>query len=260
MNYINNIKVQKPLINCITNKVTINDVANAILSMGGSPLMTSNKIELEDVISVSKALYLNLGALSDVETNVYIYAIEMAKKYKKPIVFDAVAVGGSQYRKDAAQEILHQNLTVVHGNYSEISYLSEGIRNTKGVDSEDIKVEIMIERTKKAAIKYNTIVFTTGPVDIISNGTESYLVKNSSPLLEKITGAGCIVSGLVATAIAANDDPLMSTVYAGAFMALAGELAEKDMRGLGDFKVNLFNHLSNLDDKILKEEMRIEKI
>ena len=35
------VRNKKPIVHCITNNVTINDCANAILSVGGSPIMTN---------------------------------------------------------------------------------------------------------------------------------------------------------------------------------------------------------------------------
>ena len=39
MNYIKKLREVKPLVHNITNYVTVNDVANAILAIGGSPIM-----------------------------------------------------------------------------------------------------------------------------------------------------------------------------------------------------------------------------
>jgi hydroxyethylthiazole kinase len=40
MEYIKNIREKTPLIHFITNYVTVNDVANATLAIGASPIMT----------------------------------------------------------------------------------------------------------------------------------------------------------------------------------------------------------------------------
>ena len=40
MNYIKKLREVKPLVHNITNYVTVNDVANAILAIGGSPIMS----------------------------------------------------------------------------------------------------------------------------------------------------------------------------------------------------------------------------
>ena len=40
---IKNVKEQNPLVHCITNSVTMNDCANALLAVHGSPMQMSNK-------------------------------------------------------------------------------------------------------------------------------------------------------------------------------------------------------------------------
>ena len=44
-------KVRKavPLIHCITNYVTVNDVANMVLAVGGSPIMADDLEEVEEI-------------------------------------------------------------------------------------------------------------------------------------------------------------------------------------------------------------------
>ena len=45
-----------PLVHCITNYVTVNDVANCILAIGASPIMADDIAEAADITSISKAL------------------------------------------------------------------------------------------------------------------------------------------------------------------------------------------------------------
>ena len=42
---ISNIRRQSPLIHCITNYVTANDVANMILAIGGAPIMADGILD-----------------------------------------------------------------------------------------------------------------------------------------------------------------------------------------------------------------------
>ena len=46
---LNEVRAHAPLVHCITNYVTVNDVANVILACGGSPIMSD---EPQDVVSV----------------------------------------------------------------------------------------------------------------------------------------------------------------------------------------------------------------
>jgi len=49
----------------MTNQVVMNDTANVTLHIGGSPIMSSAKEEIEDLLKHSKALVLNYGTLTN---------------------------------------------------------------------------------------------------------------------------------------------------------------------------------------------------
>ena len=49
-----------PLVQCITNFVTVNDCANMILAAGGSPTMAHDLREVEESVAGVQALVLNL--------------------------------------------------------------------------------------------------------------------------------------------------------------------------------------------------------
>ena len=55
MNYIKKLREVKPLVHNITNYVTVNDVANAILAIGGSPIMSDEITEVAQMTSISNA-------------------------------------------------------------------------------------------------------------------------------------------------------------------------------------------------------------
>ena len=58
------IKHRRPLIHHITNVVTVNDCANITLAIGASPIMATAQEEVEEIVSLSKALVLNIGTLT----------------------------------------------------------------------------------------------------------------------------------------------------------------------------------------------------
>ena len=61
---LKNIKEKNALTHCITNSVTINDCANAVLAIGGSPFMAEDAEELEEVVTIADVLVINIGKLS----------------------------------------------------------------------------------------------------------------------------------------------------------------------------------------------------
>ena len=45
-----------PLVHCITNYVTVNDCANALLACGGSPIMSDEPEDVADITSICGCL------------------------------------------------------------------------------------------------------------------------------------------------------------------------------------------------------------
>lgn len=62
--YLDRVREASPLVHCITNYVTVNDVANAILAVGGSPIMSDEPDEVADITAICDALDLNIGTLN----------------------------------------------------------------------------------------------------------------------------------------------------------------------------------------------------
>ena len=46
---LENVRNKRPLVHCITNYVSANDCANALLAIGASPIMADDKNEAEDM-------------------------------------------------------------------------------------------------------------------------------------------------------------------------------------------------------------------
>ena len=76
-----------PLIHCITNYVTVNDCANVLLAIGASPVMADAKEEVEEFVSISSGLVLNLGTINSRVANSMLLAGKKAKSefIKEPI-------------------------------------------------------------------------------------------------------------------------------------------------------------------------------
>lgn len=55
------VRANVPLIHNITNYVTVNDVANAVLAIGASPIMADDIGEAGDISAISSALVINMG-------------------------------------------------------------------------------------------------------------------------------------------------------------------------------------------------------
>ena len=62
MDYVHQILDKRPLVHCITNIVTVNDCANALLAVGASPTMAHHPEEMEEIQKGCDALICSLGA------------------------------------------------------------------------------------------------------------------------------------------------------------------------------------------------------
>ena len=112
-----------PLVQCITNFVTVNDCANIILAAGGSPTMASHPLEVEEAVCGVQALVCNMGAIDKVDS--MILAGKAANRLGIPVILDPVGAGGTQLRRDAVKRLLDEvHFAVIRGNASEIRYFA----------------------------------------------------------------------------------------------------------------------------------------
>lgn len=257
-----NIKNIKPLVHNITNYVTANDVANAELAIGASAVMADSPLEVKDITSLSDALNLNIGTLSLKKLKAMIISAELANKLDIPVVLDLVGVGASGFRYKAVRTLLKRvHFSVIKGNSSEIESLVLKNQSEKGVDAKDeghiIYDKRFLDSLRVFCKTNNTVVVITGREDLIIDEKNHYIIKNGSSLLTNITGAGCMLSGIIAASVGANRDNVKAAaVLAVLMLDVSSELAQNRMTkdsGSASFKTYLIDELNNLTyDKIDK--------
>ena len=267
------IRAKNPLTHCITNSVTINDCANAVLAIGGSPFMAEDAEELEEVVTIADAVVINIGKLSKEQINSMNISAEVANKTGTPIVLDPVGVGVTELRNKTTLNLINNyEIAVIRGNISEIKAIAKLIgvidenNAAKGVD---VNVDDMIteenlkdngEIIKEVAIKLNTTVLASGPIDILSDGKTTIAIDNGDDMMPLITGSRCMLSSIVGSCVGAST-PLEGTLVAILAMNLAGEKArakvdEKD-EGTGSFRAYLIDYLYKTNGESLANESNI---
>ena len=113
-----------PLVDCINNFVTVNDCANILLAVGGSPTMASDIREVQETAAAASALLCNLGAIDKVES--MILGGQAANRAGKPVVFDPVGAGNTSLRRAESARLLDAvQFAVIRGNASEIRALAQ---------------------------------------------------------------------------------------------------------------------------------------
>lgn len=268
------IKEKNPLTHCITNSVTINDCANAALAIGGSPFMAEDAEELEEVVSIADVLVINIGKLSKEQIEAMKISAATANKTNTPIVLDPVGVGVTELRNRTTLDLIENyNITAIRGNISEIKAIAKLVgvideNNTaKGVDVniDDIITEENLpangELIKELALKLNTTILASGPIDILSDGETTIAIDNGDDMMPLITGSGCMLSTIVGSCIGGST-PLEGSLVAILAMNIAGEKArakveEKD-EGTGSFRAYLIDYLYKTNAETLVNESNIK--
>lgn len=200
--YIGYIKNTAPNVHCLTNVVTMLDVANMLLAAGGSAIMAQDIKEVEEITQITSATLLNMGVPSDEKIAAYIKAGKYANELGHPVIFDPVGVGASNYRKSCAEEILKNvNPDIIRCNQEEAKVLlglnSEIVSN--GVES---SIKLTEREQKKTAIalanKFDTIAFISGSLDTISDGNIVLKIDGGDSRMRRVSGTGCMLSALCA--------------------------------------------------------------
>lgn len=226
------VRENAPLVQCITNFVTVNDCANIILAAGGSPTMAMDAREVEEAVRDASALVCNMGAIESVDA--MILAGKEANRLKKPVILDPVAAGGTQLRRDAAQELLENvQFSVIRGNASEIRFLAGQQTTGSGVDVSALdavteeNLPMAAEMLKALAKKTGSVIAVSGVLDVISDGERTMVLQNGCAAMSRITGSGCMLTSLIgAFCGAVPQDTFLAACAATAVMGIAGELAE----------------------------------
>ncbi len=258
--YMECVRKMKPLVHHITNYVTVNDCANICICSGGSPVMTDELKDLDDMVSISNAVVLNMGTLNERTVESMMHAGIAAKKKGVPVVFDAVGAGATAYRKNVAKLIIDRvKPDIVKGNEGEISFLSGIEGGVRGVDSASSNDNIGRD-VKALAKKLGCIVASTGKTDYVSDGDVLYELSNGDDMEGNVSGTGCMVTSVIGSYVGANGAKAESVAIAISAFNIAAEHAAKNCRGPGSFKVALFDELFSLKLGELDSEIRIQKL
>ena len=266
---LDRVRERRPLIHCITNYVTANDVANLLLACGASPIMADEPEEVEEITARCAGLCLNLGTPSRRTIPSLMRAGVKAGELGSPVVLDPVGVGASTLRLRTAQDLMARvPFTVLRGNVSELRALAGGQEHTRGVDAggADAVTEAELERgvafAKGTARRTGTVVAVTGAIDLVSDGEQCVVIRNGRPEMGLVTGTGCQLSALTAACLAASPErPLEAAAAAVCAMGVAGELAWARMSpqdGNATYRDRIIDAVCRMDGAALEKGANYE--
>jgi hydroxyethylthiazole kinase len=262
------VREKNPLVHNITNYVTVNDVANAILAVGASPIMSDEPDDVEDITSICAGLNINIGTLNSSSIKSMFLAGKKSAENHHKILLDPVGAGASRLRTKTALDLLAEiPFDVIRGNVSEIKTLASGRGTTKGVDADiadsvtEENLDDAVSFVKKFAAEKNCVVAVTGKIDLVSDAEKCFVIKNGRAEMGRITGTGCQLSGIATAFICAAENILEGTATAVCAMGLAGEIAWSRMqRGDGNstYRNRIIDALYNMTGEDLEKGARYE--
>lgn len=260
--YLENVRKSVPLVHNITNYVTVNDVANVLLACGGSPIMSDEPEDVEDITSICGGLNINIGTLHKSSIEAMLKAGRRANALGHAVLLDPVGAGASALRTATAVKLMKElRLDVIKGNISEIKTLAAGSGTTKGVDADAadaVTEETLagtVEFVKAFAASTGSIIAVTGAIDLVADSERCYVIRNGRPEMGKITGTGCQLSGMMTAYITASpDEKLDAAAAAVCVMGVAGELGQERMQagdGNSTYRNRIIDAIYNMDAETL---------
>ncbi len=262
MSVIELVKTRRPVVHCITNYVTAESVANALLAAGASPIMTDDPEEVADVDRIADAVCLNLGTWSRSRERAILTSAKAARGRGIPIALDPVGVGASDVRLETARRLIFDiGVDIIRGNSSEIATLA-GHTVRAGIDASASSDDASLYAARELARSAHAVVAVTGATDIVANADTAYAFHGGSAMMKYVTGVGCRLTALSA-AYAACVGIREGALYAVAAMDACGKIAEAETArgraaGVGTFAVYLNDAIFNLTENDIKELVSYE--
>jgi hydroxyethylthiazole kinase len=254
------LRQRRPLVQCLTNVVSANFVANVLLSAGASPAMVDNPEEAALFAGVADAVLVNLGTPTTAQVESMHLAAAAAQAAGRPWVLDPIAAGGLPWRGGVAAELLRHRPSVVRGNASEVIGLAGLGGGSRGVDSSADPSGAV--GAAQELLVHAVAVSASVPIDHVVGriGGRPALVKvgGGSALLPRVTATGCALGAVTAAYVAVAPDPLTAVVAAHVHFAVAAEVAETFAKGPASFASAFVDALDTLDEAALRERARIE--
>ena len=266
---LENVRAKTPLVHNITNYVTVNDVANVLLAAGGSPIMSDDADDVEDIMSICGGLNINIGTLNKNTIPSMFLAGKKANELGHIVLLDPVGAGASRLRTDTANRLMQEvRFDAVRGNISEIKTLCTGSGTTKGVDADavDAVTEANLDNgvalVKAFARQAGCIIAVTGAIDLVSDGERCWCIRNGRAEMSRITGTGCQLSALMTAFLVANPDHKLDAAAAAVcMMGLAGEIGWANMQpgdGNSTYRNRIIDAIFNMTGDALEKGAKYE--
>ncbi len=235
----------KPLVLCLTNHVTMDFMANCLLSLGAAPIMTQDERELDELVQICHVVNLNIGTLDTAFIERANLVTALAQKYNKPIILDPVGAGATQVRTSSSRSLM-ASASIIRGNASEILALFDNVNKTLGVEATH-QVSDATHSAIMLAREHQCTVVVSGERDFITDGRQEEHLGFGSPLMSLVTGMGCTLTAVIAAFKAVITDAHEAARLATAYYSLCGSLAASKTEKPGSFRTLFIDELFAAD-------------
>ncbi len=242
-----------PRVHCLTNPVTMQDVANVLLAAGGSAIMASDLAEVAQITTLCQATLLNTGVPSREKFAACRLAGRKANELAHPVVLDPVGVGASSFRQEELWKLLSEvETSIIRCNQEEacvLLHMESGFSG--GVESAvALGLERQEELARRLAKAYGCTAMVSGEADVVSDGKECSVLTGGDGRIRRLTGSGCMLSALCALFSGTGIDAYQAACAAGHVWKessrRAGLRVDAKRGGMGSFHRYLFDELDLL--------------
>ncbi|WP_336001239.1 hydroxyethylthiazole kinase [Halorientalis halophila] len=240
-----------PLVNCITNDVTVNDVANVVLHWGGLPVMSDDPGDAPEMVAGAQGLLLNMGTVSEAGLETFLATGESAMEHDVPIVVDPVGVGATSVRDEAAERLVTDlDPTVIKGNYGEITALAGETADVRGVESVG-EYDDIVPTAQAVAEGTGAVVIASGVTDVVATADRAFEVDVGDARMGEFVGSGCMLGATAAVFAGSVADPLDASLAATVAFGRAGERAAAgaygEFEGPASYRIAFLDATAGLD-------------
>lgn len=253
------VRRQKPVVHHLTNWVTINDCAQIVKTIGGSPVMAHAPEEVAAMAGIASALVLNIGTLTSDFVESMTLAARAANQKGIPVILDACGAGATALRDEKIRALLQAaRISIIKGNASEIARVAGANARTRGVDACEVEGDLAALCQSLARTR-QLVAVATGREDLVADGRQTYRVGNGHELMTAVVGTGCMAASIIGAFAAVEPDLGLAAACALADYGIAAELAATKSAGPASFKQHLFDCFYSLDRETIGRRAKIAR-
>ncbi|MDG5757870.1 hydroxyethylthiazole kinase [Natronococcus sp. A-GB1] len=254
----------EPLVQSLTNEVTINDVANLTLHWDGLPVMADSPGDAGEMAALASSVLLNTGQIPESKLEAMRETTATANDRGIPVVLDPVGVGSTPTREAVAEEFLAEyEFAVIKGNYGEISALAGVEAEVRGVESVG-DYDAIEETARSLAESTDSVVVASGVEDVVADGDGATRIAAGHERLSEVVGTGCMLGGTLATFCGALGDPHRAAIDGTLAFGIAGErAADIPHEGPASYRTNFLDAVAGLSPEVVTAydlESRLEPV